>query len=154
MSEDLNNVILQSNAVDDLVFKYNDTLRNILDNHAPITEKNIIIWPNTSWYNSQIRQLKVQSRRLERKWKKCETDENWKNYRKHCELISNTIKDCITGFYSNKIIESENNKNKRFFVAKTLLGNVKNCVLPDLESNSTIANKFNHYFINKIIKIR
>ena len=51
------------------------------------------------------------------------------------------------------MIESENEK-KLFRIAKTLLGNVKKSILPDLGSDENLANSFNDYFINKVVVIR
>ena len=43
---------------------------------------------------------------------------------------------------------------KLYNLSKTLLGECKEPKLPDVESDETLANIFNKFFIDKIIKIR
>ena len=153
LSEDLSSVTCPMDDLDNLLHTYNNDLTTALDKHAPVSQKKIIIRSNTQWYNSQIRHLKVIKRRLETKWKKCKTKQNWDQYCSHCEILTKALNECKTQFFSTKVIESENDKKKLFSVAKTLLGNFKKSFLPDLGSDNNIANSFNDYFINKIVTI-
>ena len=67
LSEDLSSVTCPTDDLDNLLHTYNNDLTTALDKHAPVSQKKIIIRPNTQWYHSQIRHLKVIKRRLERK---------------------------------------------------------------------------------------
>ena len=53
-----------------MVDSYNSNLSNTLDKHAALVEKDIIILPNTAWYNSHNWHANVIKQRLERKYKK------------------------------------------------------------------------------------
>lgn len=60
--DDLKNDILNSNAlqnptgsIDELVETYNTQLSAIIDKHAPVQSKTIILRPNTKWYTEELR---------------------------------------------------------------------------------------------------
>ena len=108
----------------------------------------------TQWYNSQIRHLKVIKRRLERKWKKWKTTQNWDHYCSHCEVLTKALNECKTQFFSSQVIESENDKKTLFSVAKTLLRNLKKYFLPNLGSDDKIAYRLNDHMLSIIVAIR
>ena len=56
--------------VDDLVKQYNDTLTNILDQHAPLVTKHMRDKSEAPWYNEQVLEAKRLKRRAERKYNK------------------------------------------------------------------------------------
>ena len=72
--DDLKNDILNSNAlqnpkgsIDELVETYNTQLSAIIDKHAPVQSKTIIMRPNTKWYTEELRTAKQDRRKAERK---------------------------------------------------------------------------------------
>ena len=52
-----------------LVDLYNNTLRLLLDRHAPIMSKKVLFRPKVPWINSDIIKAKRQRRKAERKWR-------------------------------------------------------------------------------------
>ena len=44
--------------LDELVSCYNDTLSKILNQHAPVQEKKIVLRPHAPWYTESIRNMK------------------------------------------------------------------------------------------------
>ena len=55
--KDLSSSLLCRNPpgdVDKLVDMYNSTLEEILDNHGPIQTKEVSVWQQTIWYNTDI----------------------------------------------------------------------------------------------------
>ena len=57
-------------GLDDLVNMYNKTLNDIMEKHAPVVEKEVIIRPRTPWFSEPIKKAKQMMRRAERKWRK------------------------------------------------------------------------------------
>ena len=51
-----------------LLDKYENTLRNILDEHAPMKRCMITLRPSAAWYKDKIREENNKRRRLERRW--------------------------------------------------------------------------------------
>ena len=137
-----------------LVQAYNANLATTLENHAPATDKTIIVRPNTAWYNAEVRHLKVIKRRLERKWLKTKSGSDWCKYREQCALLSSAINESKVQFYSQRIIDSEHDMKKLFQTSKCLLGNKTKIVLPDHQSADSLCEDFNNFFLSKVIKIR
>ena len=54
----------------------NNTLRLLLDRHAPIMSKKVLFRPKVPWINSDIIKAKRQRRKVERKWRttRCQSD--------------------------------------------------------------------------------
>ena len=55
--------------LDDLVQCYNTTLSDILEQHAPLQQKEILHRPHAPWYDNRIKDAKQERRRAERRWK-------------------------------------------------------------------------------------
>ena len=76
--DDIARIDLFSNAADPekLVDSYNNTLRLLLDRHAPIMSKKVLFRPKVPWINSDIINAKRQRRKAERKWRttRCQSD--------------------------------------------------------------------------------
>ena len=51
-------------SIDSAVQIYNENLRGVIDNHAPLVTKHVKIRRNTKWFNDQIRTAKIVRRRL------------------------------------------------------------------------------------------
>ena len=49
------------------VDQYNTVLGNLLDKHAPIRQRTVIVRPNTEWYSSDLHEAKTKRRRLEQR---------------------------------------------------------------------------------------
>ena len=85
----------------DLVSKYDQTLRACLDKHAPVITKCIIIRPNLPWYNSTLKDLKCQRRKTETAWRSDKTDAMHKTYRSVQNSYTNLLHDTVTQHYSD-----------------------------------------------------
>ena len=57
-------------GVDEMVNLYNVSLNSVLDKHAPLLKKNIVIKPKSPWYTGELRNIKKENRMLESKWLK------------------------------------------------------------------------------------
>jgi hypothetical protein len=53
-------------SVVNVVKLYNSELSSIIDKHAPLTSKNIILRPSTEWYSDELRAAKRNRRKAER----------------------------------------------------------------------------------------
>ena len=76
--DDIARIDLFNNDADPekLVDPYNNTLRLLLDRHAPIMSKKVLFRPTVPWINSDIINAKRQRRKAERKWRttRCQSD--------------------------------------------------------------------------------
>ena len=134
--------------------RYNVSLSETLENNAPLIEKYVRIRPNTAWFNSYIWHENVMKRRLERKYRKSGLEADLEKYKEQCKIVKLLLIKYKTEFYSCKINQNRNDIKKLYDLSKTLLGEVKQPKLPESDSDQLLAETFNKFFIDKILKIR
>ena len=137
-----------------MVDTYNNELSSLLDKHAPVTVKKVVLRPHAPWYTEHIRQAKVERRKAERKWCKDKSTINrqiLKNVQRHYDELCDGAK---TRYYNDKVNAAGNKSKELFQVAKSLLHKQKSTSLPSHITEKDLANKFGQFFSNKISKIR
>jgi hypothetical protein len=104
--------------VEALVDQYNSTLSAILEKHAPMIRKEVIIRPKSPWYTDDIRSAKQAKRKVERMWRKTKLAV-------HLDILKNARVDvkmkCSAAkkqYYMNKISEADNKQKELFSVSK------------------------------------
>ena len=60
--------------LDDLVQNYNNTLSEVMNRHAPLKTKNMVVRPTVPWYNDNINAAKRLRRKAQRKWRRTKSD--------------------------------------------------------------------------------
>lgn len=88
-----------------LVECYNTTLRNLLDQHAPLITKTRCHPPNP-WYTPALRSFKILCRKAERAWLKSKNNIDWNHYRKILSDYHTKITTEKQEYNSNKISHS------------------------------------------------
>ena len=63
------NVMIDTSDLFSLVKNYEHVLSTLLDKHAPVRRRAIIVRPEAPWYNVNITEAKRLRRQLERKWR-------------------------------------------------------------------------------------
>ena len=80
-----------------LADKYIPGLSSLVDHHAPIVLRTIMIRPNTSWYTEELRDDKRLRRRLERKRRSNKQDyDKQASYREQCATVALRLYDAKT----------------------------------------------------------
>ena len=79
---------LNKSDVNDATSIFNSQLSDLLDQHAPLQTKRIVIRPNTQWYSQLIREQKTIRRRLERKYVKSGLDCDKSKYRDQYKYVN------------------------------------------------------------------
>ena len=133
-------------SLDQLVSLYNKDLKDINDTIAPIQSR----WIRRSqapWYNQDLRQVKREKRRLERKFKKSGLTVDQLQFESKCAEYNSLIETTKTHFYEFKIEHTNRNQLFRLIDGFFML---KNTVLPTYDSLEQHSEDFNNFFINKI----
>ena len=60
----------------DMFSCYDDTLRSLVDKHAPFADVKLHAHPNAPWYDSRCQVEKAKTRRLERAYRKVKNEES------------------------------------------------------------------------------
>jgi hypothetical protein len=136
--------------LNDLVQSYDETLSNILEKHAPVQRKVIMERTKIPWFNNELKHLKVNRRKLERKMLKsnCECDK--KLYRASCNKYSAKLKSAKRLYYSELIDQCSGDSRKLFKVVSTLSKVRKENPLPPHTDLGQLANDFGEFFHRKI----
>jgi len=143
---DYNNLLTASDP-NTIVDVYNSTLRSIYDNLAPLKTRWINHRPWAPWYDENLRDAKRNKRMKERKYKKSKLTVDKEIFIEACEQYNSLLERTKTTYYKNKIQEA--NQKELFRLVDSLFKANKN-ILPRHESQDTLANEFNNFFINKI----
>ena len=155
-SQDIENSILsdrcQLSNLDEFVSRYNLTLSELLDKHAPLSLKKIVPHSNSPWYNSKITSIKICCRKAERKWRQTKLEVHKQIYLSCLETLHNAIKSSKKEYYQSKIDNSD--PKCTYKIANTLLNKSSDILLPNFTSATSLATRFNKFFIDKIVKIR
>ncbi len=146
--------ITKCDDLEHLVDSYNSTLTEIIDNHAPVIKKKIIIRPNTNWYNSNLRQAKVIRRRLERRFLKSNLESDRQAFKTQSALVNYLCNEAKSAFFSQRVLECGRDQKRLFNVTKDILGWSKTSRYPSNIQEQSLPVVFGQYFIDKIIKIR
>ena len=140
-------------SVSEAVQQYDDTLKHIIDKHAPVITKEVKIRPNTSWYTSDIAQEKRKRRKLERKWRKSRLQVDRDIFKSQRLHVTSLITKAKQVHYSEKIQNATNHK-ELYGVCNELLNKKKLSILPEYDSAKELADRFINYFTDKITVIR
>ena len=131
------------------IFEY--TVRNILDNHAPLKTRTVKLQSESPWFNDDIRAARKTRRQLERKWRDNGKLEVYRQeYRNQRDIVKNMINQAKIDHYSSLVEESSGNQKKLFNIVEKLLHKPKTPVLPTTHSDQDLANAFSNFFVTKI----
>ena len=120
---------------------------------CPEIEKSIIIREKTKWFNSEIKEAKKYRRKMEDKWKRNKSVENWEIYKRIRNNYYTLIEKNKKKYYNEKFQNSRNSKEIHKNLEE-LLGLKKEKVFPDEPSEPRcLADEFVEFFENKVEKI-
>ena len=135
-----------------LVAKYNSVLRELLDKHAPESERKISLRPHAPWYDDSLRASKREKRRLERKWVKSGLAIDREIFHTHCEEYRSALETAKVEHYNNKL---SNSNQRQLFRTVDRLSNAKSSkTLPSHDSLDILTSTFQNFFESKVEKIR
>ncbi|GFR96868.1 hypothetical protein ElyMa_000979700 [Elysia marginata] len=134
---------------------FNTVLADVINKHAPIVNRKIVIRSNKQWYTDDIRKAKKIQRSAEKKWRKTHLEvhrQAFVNARKNTNKLITGAKQIYT---KNKISDSKSNPKELFRIVNGLIKHSKpGADLPQSNDNRELATKFADYFDNKIEHIK
>ena len=137
-----------------LSHQYFNTLRSILDKHAPIKRKMAPVHPDKGFVNSDILSAKRLKRKCERVWRSNNSAINQRRYRAAVNRYNFLLEQSRRRHYSTVIAENNGNPKALWNTFKKILHKTSTIILPDHISPTDLANTFGHFFSDKIVKIR
>ena len=145
--------IYETDDTDKATQCYLHTLENIINIHAPKRKRYVKV-NRTYWWNADCQKARQERRKAERKYKKCRSRENRKNYYDICSKIQEVYHRNRNAYFTAKLESSEGDARKTYEIVNYLLDNhsVKR-KLPDQDDNVKLSNSFSKYFTNKVSEI-
>ena len=143
--EDLSSLQVVNNPPADLpvlVNAYHSQLSDLLDKHAPIKERTPTLRPHAPWFSDELRALKREKWRCERRWVKSGLEVHKQLYRDSACNYYAAIKEAKRAHFSNKI---SNSNQKQLFNLIDSLFKVK---------DSELVYQFCAFFADKISALR
>ena len=129
----------ETSDLSDLVNKYNNTLKSLLDTYAPLRTKTIKLRPTASWYNEEIRSEKRRRRALERRWRSSKLECDRLRFQEQSRKVNNLIKATKMEFYSGIIRDSSNSQTLFNTVSRLLHRNMPVDYPSTCESDTALA---------------
>ena len=139
---------------DELAALFDNTLRSLLDRHAPVKHKNITIRPCVPWMNDEIILAKRQRRKAERKWRASKAHIDLLSYRTMRNRVTFLSNKARSDYYTNFITENSTDQRRLFRASKSLLNLSNGSGLPLSTNDYQLANDFGKFFAQKIADIR
>ena len=106
--------------------------------------------PKVTWFNDDIKQLKRQRRRLEKRAVKTDLPGDWNNYHKVRNQYSAFLKSARVNYYSNLIDQCAGDFRKLFRVVNYLCREPLDTALPEHTDPTKLANEFDTFFLKKV----
>ncbi|KAL3882990.1 hypothetical protein ACJMK2_029291 [Sinanodonta woodiana] len=126
----------------------------LLEKHAPLRTKSIILTNDCPWYTDELYEAKHKKRKLELNWRKSKLCIDHQLYREQCSTVNKLLKEAKVTYYSNKIASDGRDHKSLYKITKHFLGASNEEVLPSSTSSKQLAQDFSNFFINKVEGIR
>ena len=153
---DLSTALQTNNTIQPVgkVAHYNHSLSSVLEQHAPIKSKEIVVREMVPWINEDILAAKRERRKCERIWRSTRLTVHREIYIAQKSKVKLMCDEAKKGYLKDKINNCENDQSKLFKLAESLLHGIPKTILPDHESIEDLVKDFIQFFIQKIQKIR
>ncbi|KAL3882700.1 hypothetical protein ACJMK2_029013 [Sinanodonta woodiana] len=127
--------------VDKLFDAYTSELSMLLERHAPLRTKSIILRNDCPWYTDERYEAKHKKRKLERNWRKSKLCIDHQLYREQCSTANKILKEARVTYYSNKIASDGRDQKSLYQITKHLLGASNEVDLPSSTFIKTVSSR-------------
>ena len=149
--DEINN--FEGESFETLCTQYHNRSKAVVDTHAPIVERTLKN-STPSWLDQEYKQNRALRRKYEREWKRNRTETTKCKYIDQKKICADLALQKQTNYFT-KIVEDAGTCQKSLFkIANEMLDKNKERVLPPYTDAKKLANEFNRFYIDKVIKIR
>ena len=128
--------------------------RNIVEKHAPLVTRAIRKNNSPPWMDSEFKKCRAERRKMEKKSKRTSLEEDRKAYLTQRQICAEMSINKQKEYYSKIVNNAGNDQKSLFKVVNEVLDKNKTRALPEHEDPIQLANEFNDYYIDKIVKLR
>ena len=139
--------------LDKLIDTYTSA-KDVLNKHAPELERVVTVRNPTPWNTADIKQAKSEKRKAEKKWRKTRNNIDYELYRESRNAYNSKLNSFKVEALAKKIKDNKGDSKNMFKAINSALNRKQELPLPPHDNVKTLANDFNDFFENKILKIR
>ena len=136
----------------DLSTKFVTVLHKIIDNHAPVTARTVVLRPHAPWYCDSLREAKREKRRCERKYMATDLTVHKEIYQEQCKKYNEQLASAKAEFHRKQISDAED--SNLFRIVDKLTKPKSEGTLPTHEDPKELADGFAGYFNRKVNTLR
>jgi len=151
--QDLPLIQSPADSLEGLVQQYDHGLRSVLDKHAPLRSKTVILRPTVPWWCSEIKDAKKAVRKAERVWRKKGLAVFYETYISLLTDFTTLLRRVKADFYKGKVAELKGDSRALHQLIDGSLGTRKQPTLPN-QPAQTLCSGFSEYFTSKVSGIR
>lgn len=128
--------------------QYENVLCDLIDKHAPVKERSVVLRPSSPWYCDELRKAKRMKRRSERKWLKSGLEIDKQIYCDQSKAYHRMIEQVKCNYHRNEIAKCD--EKQLLKLVDRISNPASTPKLPDHDSKKSLANDFSRFFHNKI----
>jgi hypothetical protein len=132
---------------------YAERLTSLSDRLTPLLHLEVTERLGTQWYNAELRQQKMECRRLERKWKRTGLHIDMEIYHTQRRNLSRLRNSTKANYFKSKLRNARSPKDSNAII-NALLYKSKTDALPAHTDVDKLADEFASFFSDKIANIR
>ncbi len=128
-------------------------LRSLIDKHAPVVTKNVVLRPSAPWITEATRQTKRAKRHAERTWQKCRLIVHLELCRDKRRQHNYLLASERTSYVSTKVAHCRGDSKNLFSLVNSLMGTQTNRAVPNRDSDAVAAAELANFFETKVSQI-
>ena len=133
---------------------YNNTLRSVLDKHAPVRARHLKSQSRPPWFNDEIVKVRRERQSAERKWRASRLNSDLDVFKAKRNFALHVMNESRRAYYKQYINENSSDQGRLFRASECLLNFHVDRALPPHLGARMLANEMVEYFVHKITAIR
>ena len=146
------NELSSVDSTEQMIKKYNKTLNQAANLHAPAKTKTLRRKPN-QWYSEELKELKRERRRKERLFKRTRSNADFQSLRSINFKMNKKVRLTKISYVRDLVAKCGKDKKKIFSLSNKLMGYKKETPCPEGDPEK-LANEFSQFFLDKVRKIQ
>ena len=145
---------ISENGLQENLNLYLKLTQETLDKHAPLSIRSVKTSKKVPWFTDETAVEIRKCRKLERIRRKSKLPDDYISFYRQCRLVSNILDKAEHDYYMGKLKQHKYDYEEVYNICNELLGCNKDLPLLETSSKNNLANEFNSFFVDKILKIR
>jgi hypothetical protein len=142
-----------SATCNELVLAYDNTVKVILDLHAPNKVIKSRAQKSLPWFNSNLLVYRRAVRKAERLWRQSKLEVHRSIYVSTKSAYHNALNEAASTYLTTSLEKAAHNTKKMWSVLNSALGRISCTILPEHDDLKSLADEFNRIFLEKPAKI-